>query len=216
MLDDGSVPVSDCWRHQLVMRCCHVLRDICSAPGHVSHCVTCVTLCVTLCHDDVSQVWTLGSTCYHWSHVDTRRRLSPGTPGAEPGYCECRAGSGAGLCVDTRPGVARERRETTGKRRVLCGQQAGTGGPSPDVTRADVSSQRAVATGQSWVTRPHSQLSLRGPVRLSRLLASRHDTRIGDIRHIGDIATLARATNQRPAAAETHGAARHTLTLDVT
>ena len=82
LLDDGSVPVSDCWRHQLVMRCCHVLRDICSAPGHVSHCVTCVTLCVTLCHDDVSQVWTLGSTCYHWSHVDTRRRPSPGTPGA--------------------------------------------------------------------------------------------------------------------------------------
>ena len=215
LLDDGSVPVSDCWRHQLVMRCCHVLRDICSAPGHVSHCVTCVTLCVTLCHDDV--FWCLDTgqhllslvTCGHTEEAepwDTR----------SPGYCECRAGSGAGLCVDTRPGVARERRETTGKRRVLCGQQAGTGGPSPDVTRADVSSQRAVATS-SGVTRPHwAALSLRGPVRVSRLLASRHDTRIGDIRHIGDIATLARATNRRPAAAETHGAARHTLTLDVT
>ena len=47
LLYDGSVPVSDCWRHQLVMRCCHVLRDIGVAPGHVSHCVTCVTLYVT-------------------------------------------------------------------------------------------------------------------------------------------------------------------------
>lgn len=54
LLYDGSVPVSDCWRHQLVMRCCHVLRDIGVAPGHVSH-VTCVTLMSLMCHD----VWGL-------------------------------------------------------------------------------------------------------------------------------------------------------------
>ena len=47
LLDDCSVPESDCWRHQLV-RLCHVPRDICVTPGHV-WCVTWVSLSLVWC-----------------------------------------------------------------------------------------------------------------------------------------------------------------------
>ena len=134
---------------------------------------------------------------------ETRRRLSPGTHRA-PASVEPGPVTGAALPGSVR--LSRAASETRDHRRETGGVrgQAGTGGPSPDVTRALTSARPLVtlcSASVSGVTRPVScpRPNLGGSVRVSRL-ASHHPgpgTLIGDIRGQATLATLARATNER-------------------
>ena len=135
--DDGSVPVSDGWRHQLVRLCHTVSRDIRVTPGHepvMCHMGHSVTQCVLrmLCGLDTGQHLLSLVTC------ETRRRLlSPGTLGARllPEWGRVSPVTGAALPGGVRLSRARDgrvRRETTGEREP--GLRGGDRRASSDVT----------------------------------------------------------------------------------
>ena len=137
---------------------------------HMGHCHSCDAGCgIMMCGLDTGQHLLSLVTC------ETRRRLSPGTLLTLLSSCKSRPGWLEQLCRALSASAERRvRRETTGERRVR--GQAGTGGPSPDVTRAltpasghtpltslGVRCNQASELSPAWPRRPRASVELSWP-----------------------------------------------------